>query len=91
MGKELWQTHSESNKMSAGSEAAVQNHFHFHLELVPELGRLGLSTSRVTAGIAVENSPEIYGGELTDAVEPSRLTRLIQTSRRIKLTEEEEE
>ena len=40
----------------------------------PELGRLGLTTSQVTAGIAVENSPEIYCGELTDAVESSRLT-----------------
>lgn len=70
----MWQTHSESNKRSAGSEAAVQNHFHFHLELVTKLGRLGLTTSQVTVGITVENSPEIYSGELTDAVKPSRLT-----------------
>jgi len=74
MGKKLWQTHSESNKRSVGSEAAVQNHFHFHLELVTELDRLGLTTSQVTAGITVENSPEIYGGELTDAVEPAQFT-----------------
>lgn len=35
------------------------------------LGRVGLATSRVTAGIAVESSPEIPGGELADAAEPS--------------------
>lgn len=69
----------------------MQSHFYFHLEVVTEPGRLGLTTSQVTAGITVENSPEIYGGELTDAVKPSQLTWLIQTSQWIKLTEEEEE
>lgn len=70
-GKKLWQTHSESNKRSVESKDAQQNHFHFHLELIIELGRLGLTTSRVTADITVENSPKMYGGELVEAVEPS--------------------
>lgn len=35
------------------------------------LGMVGLATFWVTAGIAVEGSPEIPGGELADAAEPS--------------------
>lgn len=49
----------------------MQNHFHSHLEPLTVLGRVGLATSQVTAGIAVEGSPEIPGGELADAAEPS--------------------
>lgn len=60
--KKLWQTHSESNKRSTESEAALQNHFHFHLELIIELGRVGLTTSQVTVDITVENSPKMYCG-----------------------------
>lgn len=54
-----------------GSEAAMQNHFHSHLEPLTMLGRVGPATFWVTAGIAVEGSPEIPGGELADAAEPS--------------------
>lgn len=50
-GKKLWQTHSESNERSTESEAALQKHFHFLLELIIELGRVGLTTSQVTIDI----------------------------------------
>lgn len=90
-GNKLWQTHSESNKRSIESEAALQNHFHFHLELIIELSRLGLNTSLVTEDITVENSPKMYDGELAEAVEPSWLTQWLQKSWWIKLTKEEEE
>lgn len=73
-GEEVVADPLKAIKRSAGSEAAMQSRFCFHLEVVTEPGRLGLTTSQVTAGIAVENSPEIYGGELTDAVKPSQLT-----------------
>lgn len=79
-GKKLWQTHSESNKRSAESEAALQNHFHLHWELIIKLGRLDLTISRVTVDFTVENSPKMYGGELAEAVEPSWLTQQIQKS-----------
>lgn len=45
----MWQTRSEKIEKVSRVGGCHAEHLPFHLELVTELGRLGLTTSRVTA------------------------------------------